>query len=39
MSTPSFSTTEIAEIRLRRRAPAYYRVTFDLPALNIFGRK
>jgi enoyl-CoA hydratase/carnithine racemase len=25
------------EIRLERRSPAYWRVTFDLPPLNIFG--
>ena len=36
---PSYSTTEIAEIRLTRRSPAYWRVTFDLPPLNIWGPK
>ena len=38
-NSPSSSTTEIAEIRLMRRSPAYWRVTFDLPPLNIFGPK
>src|SRR6516162_4061160 len=33
------SIAEIAEIRLMRRSPAYWRVTFDLPPLNIFGPK
>jgi|SRR5262245_11390192 len=28
---------KIAEIRLARRSPAYWRVTFDHPPLNIFG--
>ncbi len=36
---PSYSTTEVAEIRLMRRSPAYWRVTFDLPPLNIWGPK
>ena len=35
----SYSTTEIGEIRLTRRSPAYWRVTFDLPPLNIWGPK
>ena len=39
MNNPSYSTTEIAEIRLTRRSPAYWRVTFDLPPLNIWGPK
>src|SRR3981081_2073245 len=30
-------TTE--QIRLERRLPSYWRVTFDIPALNIFGPK
>src|SRR5712671_2703213 len=30
-------TTE--QIRLERRSPSYWRVTFDLPPLNIFGPK
>src|SRR3984957_18677126 len=25
------------EVRLERRSPSYWRVTFDLPPLNIFG--
>ena len=29
--------TSIPQIRLERRSPAYWRVTFDLPPLNIFG--
>jgi len=37
MKTPSFSATKAAEIRIVRRSPAYWRVTFDLPPLNIFG--
>lgn len=39
MTSPSYATPEIAEIRLMRRSPAYWRVTFDLPPLNIFGPK
>jgi enoyl-CoA hydratase/carnithine racemase len=27
------------QIRLERRSPSYWRVTFDLPPLNIFGPK
>jgi enoyl-CoA hydratase/carnithine racemase len=27
------------QIRLQRRSPSYWRVTFDLPPLNIFGPK
>src|ERR1700733_14980620 len=30
-------TTE--QIRLERRLPSYWRVTFDIPPLNIFGPK
>ena len=30
-------STSIRQIRLERRSPAYWRVTFDLPPLNIFG--
>src|SRR5215831_10663891 len=33
MSTPA----TIRQIRLERRLPAYWRVTFDHPPLNIFG--
>jgi enoyl-CoA hydratase/carnithine racemase len=29
--------TGIRQIRLERRSPSYWRVTFDLPPLNIFG--
>jgi enoyl-CoA hydratase/carnithine racemase len=29
----------VGEIRLERRSPFYWRVTFDLPPLNIFGPK
>src|SRR5260370_1330329 len=29
--------TSIRQIRLERRSPSYWRVTFDLPPLNIFG--
>jgi enoyl-CoA hydratase/carnithine racemase len=39
VNNPSYSTTGIAEIRLVRRSPAYWRVTFDLPPLNIWGPK
>ena len=32
------STTTVAgDIRLKRGAPEYWQVTFDLPPLNIFG--
>jgi enoyl-CoA hydratase/carnithine racemase len=30
-------TNSIRQIRLERRSPSYWRVTFDLPPLNIFG--
>jgi enoyl-CoA hydratase/carnithine racemase len=33
----TISTTE--QIRLERRLPSYWRVTFDIPPLNIFGPK
>jgi len=29
--------TDTQQIRLERRSPSYWRVTFDLPPLNIFG--
>jgi enoyl-CoA hydratase/carnithine racemase len=29
--------TKIRKVRLVRRSPAYWRVTFDIPPLNIFG--
>jgi enoyl-CoA hydratase/carnithine racemase len=31
------NSTSIRQIRLERRSPSYWRVTFDLPPLNIFG--
>ena len=31
------ATTVAAGIRLKRVSPEYWRVTFDLPPLNIFG--
>jgi enoyl-CoA hydratase/carnithine racemase len=31
------NSTSIRQIRLKRRSPSYWRVTFDLPPLNIFG--
>jgi len=30
-------TTIVKQIILTRRSPAYWRVTFDYPPLNIFG--
>ena len=33
------ATSQNAEIRLTRTSPAYWRVTFDIPPLNIFGPK
>jgi len=39
MNNPSYATTGTAEIRLMRRSPTYWRVTFDLPPLNIWGPK
>jgi enoyl-CoA hydratase/carnithine racemase len=30
-------STSIRQIRLERRSPSYWRVSFDLPPLNIFG--
>lgn len=39
VNNSSYSTTENAEIRCMRRSPAYWRVTFDLPPLNIWGPK
>jgi enoyl-CoA hydratase/carnithine racemase len=32
-------TPETQEIRVERRLPSYWRVTFDLPPVNIFGPK
>ena len=37
MKNPNATATEIREVRLTRRSPAYWRVTFDLPPLNVFG--
>jgi hypothetical protein len=31
--------TSATQIRLERRSPSYWRVTFDIPPLNIFGPK
>ncbi len=31
------TSTQTQQIRLKRNSPAYWRVTFDLPPLNIFG--
>ena len=33
------TSTNVRQIRLERRSPSYWRVTFDLPPLNIFGPK
>ncbi|MBV8474378.1 MAG: enoyl-CoA hydratase/isomerase family protein, partial [Hyphomicrobiales bacterium] len=32
-------TSTTGQIRLERRLPSYWRVTFDIPPLNIFGPK
>jgi len=37
MKSQNSPATETTEIRLARRSPAYWRVTFDHPPLNIFG--
>src|SRR5436190_19847375 len=37
MKSQSSPAGETTEIRLARRSPAYWRVTFDHPPLNIFG--
>jgi enoyl-CoA hydratase/carnithine racemase len=37
MKSQNSAATETTEIRLARRSPAYWRVTFDHPPLNIFG--
>ena len=37
MTNDNSVATETAEIRLARRSPTYWRVTFDHPPLNIFG--
>ena len=31
------ASSDLGRIRVDRRSPAYWRVTFDLPPLNIFG--
>src|ERR1700722_10490292 len=36
---PSERTFGTEHIRLERRLPSYWRVTFDIPPLNIFGPK
>jgi hypothetical protein len=36
MNRPEFTTDQI---RLERRLPSYWRVTFDMPPVNIFGPK
>ena len=37
MKDQHYTATKTAEIRLARRSPEYWRVTFDHPPLNIFG--
>src|SRR5467141_3779779 len=37
MKSENYAATKAAEIRLARRSPTYWRVTFDHPPLNIFG--
>src|ERR1700719_4436794 len=37
MKSQNSPATKTTEIRLARRSPAYWRVTFDHPPLNIFG--
>src|SRR5436853_2878793 len=37
MKDQNYAATKTAEIRLVRRSPEYWRVTFDHPPLNIFG--
>jgi enoyl-CoA hydratase/carnithine racemase len=37
MKNQKYATTNTTEIRLARRSPTYWRVTFDHPPLNIFG--
>ena len=39
MKSQNSPATKTMEIRLARRSPAYWRVTFDHPPLNIFGPK
>jgi hypothetical protein len=37
MKDQSHPATKTSQIRLARRSPEYWRVTFDHPPLNIFG--
>src|SRR5262245_54196450 len=37
MENQNYPATKTKEIRLERRSPNYWRVTFDNPPLNIFG--
>jgi enoyl-CoA hydratase/carnithine racemase len=37
MKNQDYAATENTEVRLARRSPTYWRVTFDHPPLNIFG--
>jgi enoyl-CoA hydratase/carnithine racemase len=37
MENQNYAATKTTEIRLARRSPTYWRVTFDHPPLNIFG--
>src|SRR5262245_21669393 len=37
MKSQNSAETKTTEIRLSRRSPAYWRVTFDHPPLNVFG--
>src|SRR5467141_5240677 len=37
MKSENYAATKAAEIRLARRSPTYWQVTFDHPPLNIFG--
>src|SRR5215468_1953561 len=37
MKSENYAATNTREVRLARRSPRYWRVTFDHPPLNIFG--
>src|SRR2546422_11261311 len=37
MKSENYAATKAAEIRLARRSPTYWQVTFTHPPLNIFG--
>jgi enoyl-CoA hydratase/carnithine racemase len=37
MTAQTHAAKQTTEIRLTRRSPEYWRVTFDHPPLNIFG--